>query len=136
MFSRAVQIIKKVLCQLLLIHNNIYTFISGIMISLSVNILTSLCFEEGGVASCLQLFISAILLFISSALFMLIASRISKFQNYILIKNVKNPENREGIVQDAIKGKARGWCIIFFITALTTILGIIFLALSLIGGKS
>ncbi len=118
---------KKIFVPLMLIDNNVYTFISGILVSLATNIFTSLCFEKIGFYTNGFMYIASLAFLISSALCMYISVKLSTFQNYIIEKRISDYEAKKIIVLDATKAIHLKWVIIYIITMFFSICGVLFL---------
>lgn len=127
-------IIKKLftkLCiPLMLINNNVYTFISGIILSLSTGIFTTLCFEKASFSVSWHLYISSIIYTVSGALLLYIASRVTPYQNYILAKQIIDRKAQSEIIQDFEAHRGLSWTLMLGGMIITLILGTIFLFLN------
>lgn len=121
----------KILVSLMLISNTIYTFISGIFISLSINILTSLCFDKNEICNKNYIFVAAVLFMLISVFFMFIAYKISRFQEYIIDKHIIEYKEKESIVLDAIEGKRLKWIMLYLTVVILVLLAMITLILNL-----
>lgn len=108
---------------MMLINNNIYAFISGILISLSTNIFTSLCFESFDWKQQWCLYLSTIVFMIASAACLYISYKISRFQNYLDVKRIEEKDERHGIVSDVTENDYKSWCIIYMVLILLLIIG-------------
>ena len=97
----------------LLINNNVYTFISGILLSLSTGIFTTLCFEKTAIAHSWHLYASSVLYAISGALLIYVASQIATYQNYIVSKHIIDKKAQRAIIDD-FEAKRYGFWILFF----------------------
>lgn len=117
----------------MLINNNVYTFISGILVSLSINIFTSLCFEKSGLCASWFMYLATIVFLSASALCMYLAAKLSRFQNYIIEKHIADYESKKSIVLDATKDKETKWIIVYICTALMVIVGVSLLVFNFIG---
>ena len=135
---KAMDIYKKVVAPILLIDSNIISFIGGIVISLSTNIFTSLCFEKVSFVNKWYLYISALLYCISSLLLMIIGTKVSYYQGAIKSwssqynQNSKKDllENKLIFIVDATYKKSIYWVMILLITLVTLISATIFLSLN------
>lgn len=112
----------------MMINNNVYTFLSGILVSLSINIFTSLCFEKGSFCSNWFLYLASVIFLLTSALCMHLAAKISKFQNYIIEKRIIDYESKQAIVIDATKQAYIKWIVLYACIFLMSFSGIILLA--------
>ena len=117
----------------MLINNNVYTFISGILVSLSINVFTSLCFEKSGLCANWFMYLATIVFLLASALCMYLAAKLSRFQNYIIEKHITEYESKKSIVLDATKDKGSEWIIVYICTALMVIVGVSLLVFNFIG---
>lgn len=111
----------------MLINNNVYTFMSGIVLSLSTGIITTLCLEKEPFATSWHLYSSSILFLIAGALFIYVASQISSYQVYISSKQIIVSEEKKSIVNDFEAHRYTFWLIIFFCLAATLLLGTVLL---------
>ena len=123
----------KICISLMLINNNIYTFISGILVSLSINIFTNLCFEKSSLCDSWFMYLATIAFLFSSALCMFLAAKLSKFQNYIIEKNITDYERKKSIVLDATKDKKAKWVIAYLCTVIMVVVGTGLLVINFLG---
>lgn len=123
---------RKICIPLMLINNNVYTFISGILVSLSINIFTTLCFEKSTLLANWFMYLSTIVFLLASALCMYLAAKLTGFQNFIIKKNITDYESKKSIVLDATKDKNAKWVIIYSCTALMVIIGVFLLVFNFI----
>lgn len=120
----------KVICfPLLHINNNVYTFLSGIAISLATNIFTTICIDDINFAVQWNLYVSTVAFAIVSALLLFMASKMSGFQGFAY----NSPESynktwREDVLCDATKDDYKKWVVRFFLLLFSLIVGISFLA--------
>lgn len=117
---------------LMLINNNVYTFVSGIVLSLSTGIITTLCLEEESFASSWHLYSSAILFMAAGALFIYVASQITSYQVYISSKQIVISEEKKSIVNDFEAHRYKFWLVIFLCLSTTLLLGTALLFLNYI----
>ena len=120
-------IYKKICLPLMLIDNNVYTFLSGILISLSTNIFTTLCFEKLEIVTQWHLYLSVLLYLISGALCIYLATKMTGYQNYIYSKQIISVKEKKSIIKDVTGDDKAMWCISFLICIVTLILGTVFL---------
>lgn len=118
---------RNICMPLMLINNNVYTFLSGILISLSINIFTSLCFEKSSMCERWFMYLASLSFLVGSALCMYLSAKLSKFQNYIIEKRVIGYENKKSIVLDATKEKHAKWVLTYICTVVMIISGTILL---------
>lgn len=123
---------KKICVPLMLINNNVYTFISGIFVSLSINIFTSLCFEKSTLHVKWFMYLATIFFLAASASCMYLAAKLNGFQNYIFEKHIADYENKKSIVLDATKDQQNKWIIVYLCTALIFMVGVSLLVLNFI----
>lgn len=117
---------------LMLINNNVYTFISGILLSLSTGMVTTLCFEKTPFLESWHLYASSIIYTISGALFIYVATRITAYQNYIASKQIVDRTAQYEIILDFEAHRYRFWVYIFLGLFLTLIVGTVLLFLNYI----
>jgi len=99
---------------LLQINSNFYAFISGILVSLSTNIFTSL---------------STILFIIAGALCMVISSKVVNFQSYIFSRQITDIKEKIEIISDATKSQKMMWITFFSLLLLSIIAGFVMLVI-------
>ena len=123
---------KYICIPLMLINNNVYTFISGIVLSLSTGIITTLCLDK--IAFCLSwhLYCSSIAYTIAGALFIYVASQITSYQTYISSKQIVCAEEKKSIINDFEVHRYRFWVVVFFCLSITLFSGTILLFLNYI----
>jgi hypothetical protein len=91
----------KLICvPLLQINSNFYSFLSGIMVSLSTAILFSLCSEPLDLSIQWHQFISLILFLITGIFCMSVATRTARFQNYLYKENIVEKERCTQIIEE------------------------------------
>lgn len=113
---------KKFCIPLMLINNNVYTFISGILLSLSTGVFTTLCLEKWGVSENWFLYVSVILYLVCGAICIYISSKITPYQNYISANKIILFEEQKSVLCDFEWKKRKKWISVF--------LGLIFSFLS------
>lgn len=118
---------RRICIPLMLINNNVYTFLSGILVSLSVNIFTSLCFEKSSLRDSWFMYLASIVFLLAGALFMYLAMKLSRFQNYIIEKRIIDYDNKKSIVLDATKKEHIKWDVIYVCEAVLIIGGAVLL---------
>ncbi len=124
------KLFKKICVPLMLVNNNIYTFISGILISLSTGMFTTLCLEKSTFSSTWYLYVSVILYSISGAICIYIATKISSYQNYILANKIVTTKEKHEIVEDFETPKQKTWFMFFALLFLSLVGGTGFLLLN------
>lgn len=113
----------KICIPLMMINNNVYSFISGIFVSLSINVFTSLCVERYTLNDRWFMYLAALVFLLTSILCMYLAAKISRFQSYIIDKHIVNYEGKVGIVLDATQANKSKWVLIYFCFAFLIIIG-------------
>jgi hypothetical protein len=111
---------QKVCIPLMQIDSNVYAFLSGILVSLSTNIFTTLCFESVNQPYTRYYYISTLLLTIASALCMYISVKVAKFQSFIAAKNITDINKKISIILDITEKRKKRWiaCYSLFIILL------------------
>lgn len=107
------QLFEKVCIPLMLIDNNVYAFLSGIFISLSTNIFTSLCFESFNLKTQWHLYISSLMLLSSGAIGMFLAAKITRYQEYFIIKQIRDTSTKREIVLDITQSNYIKWTLVY-----------------------
>ena len=123
---------RKICVPLMMIDNNVYSFISGIFVSLSINIFTSLCIERYGLNDKWFMYLAALVFLLTSILCMCFAARLSRFQSYIIDKRIVDYEGKIDIILEATQNNKNKWILIFSCFALLIIIGIGLLAFNFI----
>ena len=126
------KIFNCVCISLMLINNNVYTFISGILLSLSTGMVTTLCFEKTPFAESWHLYVSSIIYTISGALFIYVATRITAYQNYIASKQIIGRKEQHEIIVDFEAHRYRFWIFMFLGLIVSLISGTMLLFLNYI----
>lgn len=124
------KLFKKICIPLMLVNNNIYTFISGILISLSTGMFTTLCLEKSMIFCKWHLYISVIFYLISGAICIYIATKTSSYQNYILANKIVMTKEKHEIVEDFETQNYKTWFIVFLLLFVSIVGGTIFLILN------
>lgn len=114
---------RKFCVPLMLISNNVYTFISGILLSLSTGIFTTLCIEKITFFSGWNLYLATVLYLVAGALCIYIATKISSYQNYITMNKIINIEDKKSIINDFEASKGRVWFATFGMLFVSLIAG-------------
>ncbi len=126
---------RKIFVPLMLINNNVYTFLSGIFVSLSINIFTSLCFEKSSMFDSWFMYLASLVFLLGSALCMYLAAKLSKFQNYIIEKRIIDYESKKSIVLDATKKMHTKWALTYICTIIMIVGGTTLLVFSFVTGN-
>lgn len=111
------------------IDNNVYSFVSGIFISLATNIFTTLCFEEYIWREQWHYYLSTFMFLIAGALCLYIATKLNGIQSFINTLQAK-PEDRKELLIEAVNAKHIQWFLAYFFLFISTILGVLFLGYS------
>lgn len=119
-------IYNKICLYLLHINNNVYTFLSGIAISLATNIFTTISIDEYEFIVQWNLYLSTICFALISALLLYLATEISGFQNFAF-NSADNfsKEQQRAIIREATENSYRKWTSLFILLLLLLILGIV-----------
>ncbi len=118
------KIFQKICIPLMLVDNNVYAFLSGILISLSTNIFTSLCFEPFNIKTQWHLYISSLMLLISGAIKMFLTVKITKYQDYFISKQIRDTVEKRKIVIDITKSNYVKWTLAYIVLITSLILGL------------
>lgn len=117
---------------LMLVDNNVYTFLSGILISLATNIFTTLCFEKFDFFGQWHLYVSTVMYAVSGAVCILIATKTTGFQNYIYSKQIINSAEKRQITIDVTSKEAGKWIVRYVLLFMSLVLGTVLLAVNYI----
>lgn len=114
---------------LLNIHNTVYTFLSGIFISLSTNIFTTICIDDIEFINQWNLYISSLFFAILSGLLLYMATKMTGFQTYVIqhVDSISS-KSKKNILIDATYNDYNKWLIRYCLLFSLLILGTIFLA--------
>lgn len=119
-------IYNKICLYLLHINNNVYTFLSGIAISLATNIFTTISIDEYEFIVQWNLYLSTICFALISALLLYLATEISGFQNFAFNSTDNfSKEQQRAIIREATENSYRKWTSLFILLLLLLILGIV-----------
>lgn len=139
-FSRIGVFIKKLLARiylpLLQVDNNIYSFLSGIFISLATNIFTTLCFEKYDWIEQWHYYLSTVMFLIASALCLYLATKLNGIQNYINNNPRMQGKDRKKCLLDAANENQVRWFFAFSGLFASVIFGVWFLAYSYLSNLS
>ena len=137
-------VIYKVFLPFMRIHNSVYVFMSGILISLSTNLLTSLCFEPIDGKGYWCIYITIISSAISSAMFIVVATKLTTIQDGIkdTLSIFKNDDIKAGdplqtnrkkiLLIELTENHAGKWIMMFLTLAVSTIASIVFTILKFV----
>ncbi|MBR5479325.1 MAG: hypothetical protein IKU84_04030 [Clostridia bacterium] len=123
---------QKICRPLMLVNYNIYTFISGIILSLSTGVFTFLALERTGKADILHdwhLYMSAVFYLVAGALCMYIATKLTPVHDHIRTYN-KLKDSRFDVLDGLYGEFDRGWVITFVILIASLLAGTVFLVLN------
>ena len=126
------KIYRKVCVPLMQINSNVYAFVSGILVSLSTNIFTALCFEQLNLLTQWHQYISVLFFLCSGAICMLISTKVVNFQNYISSKQIADSEAKQEIIRDATESQKTKWTFYFLSLFIFLIAGFAMLRVPLI----
>lgn len=115
---------------LLRINNNIYTFFSGIAISLSTNLFSTICID--GIHYCEQwnLYVASIVFATVSALLLFISAKLSGVQEFLRTSGKDYDHNlQKSILEEATSGEYTKWVLRYFFLLSLLVAGIILLAI-------
>ena len=125
------KIIYELIClPLLHINSNVYTFFSGIAVSVTTNIFTTICIDDFPFSSQWNLYVATFSFTILSGLLLFIATKISGFQEF-----ANNPSNefnnqmKERIIHEATEWEYKKWVRRYFLVAISLAVGIVFFAI-------
>ena len=124
------KIFEKLCVPLMLINDNVYTFISGILLSLSTGIITTLCMEKTPFNESWHLYASSVIYTIVGAMLIYIISQVSSYQNYITSNKIINKTEKKGIIKDHELHRCIFWVIYFLTLCLLLISGTVLLFLN------
>ena len=116
-------IYERICIPLMQINNNVYTFLSGILISLSTNIFTTLCFEKFDLAKQWHIYLATFLFAVSGAICIFLATKMTPYQNYIISKQIIDLSERRNVIRDATSERKWTWVVSFFVLIITSFLG-------------
>lgn len=116
---------KKFFIPLMLIDNNVYTFLSGILISLSTNLFTTLCFEKFVFKTQWHVYLATIMFGIAGALCIWLAAKMTGYQNYLKGKeSMSSVEKKKELVEDVTGNDKKSWILLYLGFFISLILGI------------
>lgn len=114
---------ERICIPLMQINNNVYTFLSGILISLSTNIFTTLCFEKFEWDKQWHIYLATILFATSGAICIFLATKMTPYQNYIISKQIIDLSERRNVIQDATSERKCTWVFSYFVLIITSLAG-------------
>lgn len=123
-------IYERICIPLMQINNNVYTFLSGILISLSTNIFTTLCFKEFDLANQWHLYLATLLFATSGATCIFLSTKITPCQNYIISRQIIDLSERRKVIKDVTSGKKLTWVISFSVLLVTSLAGVALLVVN------
>lgn len=121
---------NKICICLLHVNNNVYTFLSGIAISLATNIFTTICIDEYKFDVQWNLYLSTACFTLVSVVLLYVATEISGFQNFAFnsVDNF-NKEQRRGIIREATEDAYKKWIGLYMLLLVSLMFGIAFMAI-------
>ena len=120
---------RKICIPLMQVNSNIYAFLSGILVSLSTNIFTTLCFQPINMFYQWHRYLSTLMLVAAGALCMYISVKVVDFQNYITSKRITDPNEKREIIEDATEMRKKMWVVCYFLFIFLITTGIVMLSL-------
>lgn len=123
-------IYERICIPLMQINNNVYTFLSGILISLSTNIFTTLCFKEFDLAKQWHMYLATLLFATSGATCIFLATKMTPYQNYLFSKQIIDLSARRDVIKDATSGKKWTWVFSFLVLIITSLAGVALLVVN------
>ena len=123
-------IFKRLCLPWMLINNNVYTFISGIVLSLSTGTINTLCLEKEPFLATWHLYASSLLYTVAGALLIYVASQITSYQVYNTSKQITDRQKQMETFLDFEEERAARWVWIFLTLFLSFIGGTVFLFLN------
>lgn len=108
---------RKICVPLMMVNNNVYSFISGIFVSLSINIFTSLCVERYYFNDKWFMYLAALVFLLTSILCMYLAANLSRFQSYIIDKRIVDYDGKVGIIVEATQTNKSKWILVYSCSA-------------------
>lgn len=136
--------IYRCVLQLMGIDSSVYVFLSGIFISLSTNLLTSVCFVSVDICRDSYFIVIIATSLISGAMFIMIATRLAPIQERMrdILKEFKNQDKKEGdplqihrkikTLCDYTKKNALKWIVLYCILIISTISAIVLTLIKII----
>ena len=124
------KIFDSICVKLMLINNNVYTFISGILLSLATGMITTLCFEKAEFLSSWHLYLSSIIYTIVGGIFIYVESQITTYQNYIKTKQIIDKTKQHSIIRDFESHRYVFWVLLYLILVIALISGTVLLFLN------
>ena len=113
---------------LLHINSNVYTFFSGIAISVATKIFTSICMDDFPFSSQWNLYVATFSFTILSGLLLYIATKISGFQEFANNPgNEFNNQMKDIIIHEATEENYKSWVKRYFLIVVSLGAGIVFL---------
>lgn len=120
-------IFKKICVPLLCVNNNVYAFVSGIMISLATNIFATLCFQLLDLKSQLYQYLASFVFAVASAICLYVSTKTSAMQNYISSKKIRHLKDREKIISDVTATEYKKWIAVYSGLFVTIVIGVVLL---------
>lgn len=126
------KLFEKFCIPLMLINNNVYTFISGILLSLSTGIITTFCLEKTPFSESWHMYASSVIYTALSAMLIYIASQVTSYQNYFLANRTTILEScdKKEVIKDHESHRSTFWVVFFLISHILLIAGTVLLFLN------
>lgn len=118
---------KNICIRLMQINNNVYSFFGGILISLSTNIFTTVCFMKFNLLDQWQIYLAILFLTIASGASVYLATKMSSFQNYIYEKHITQSAERKKIIEDLTNNTYKTWFWAYVLFIFSTLGGFVLL---------
>ena len=134
----------KLFSRFMLIHNSVYVFLSGIFISLSTNLLTSLCFEPNNGIGYWCVFATIASSGVSGAMFIVVATELTPVQERIkeILEIFRNDDIKNGdplqkkrkkvLIIELTENRVKKWVLLFLVLLLSTMSSIVFTILQFV----
>ena len=133
-FSKIFLLLKEFLSRIYLpwlqVDNNIYSFMSGIFVSLATNVFTTLCFEKYNWAEQWHYYLATLMFVIASALCLYLATKLNGVQTYINNNPRIQAKDKKQYLLDVANANQVRWFMAFSTLLASVILGVLFLAYS------
>ena len=124
------KLFEKFCIPLMLIDNNVYTFISGIVLSLSTGIITTFCLEKTPLSESWHMYASSAIYMAVGAMLIYITSQITSYQNYILANRILDPQTKKDVIKDHESHRSTFWVMFYLLLNIFLIAGTVLLFLN------
>ena len=115
---------------MMLINDNVYTFISGILLSVSTGVVTTLCMEKTPLGESWHLYLSSLIYTVVGGMLIYITSQVSSYQSYIASKKIVNQLEKKEIIKDFEMHRWKFWVVYFLSMIALMIVGTVLLFLN------